>query len=92
MAADFYKVLGVQRNASSDAIKKAYRVKAREFHPDSNPDDPQAEERFKEVARAYEVLSDPDSRARYDRFGEDGLSGAGMADGFGAGGLGALFG
>lgn len=95
--ADFYAVLGVSRTASADEIKKAYRRRARELHPDANQHDPQAEERFKELARAYEVLSDPEQRARYDRFGEAGLGGAGggpggMGDVFGgAGGLGDLF-
>jgi molecular chaperone DnaJ len=91
---DFYDILGVSRQASADEIKRAYRQQARKLHPDANPDDPGAEEKFKELARAYEVLSDADTRARYDRFGEAGLGspasgGAGSADGFG--GIGDLF-
>lgn len=84
---DYYEVLGVPRDASEKDIKSAFRRMARELHPDVNPDDPTAEERFKEVAEAYEVLSDAEQRARYDRFGHAGVHGAGGgpgAQGFGS--------
>ncbi|KUG09556.1 molecular chaperone DnaJ [Solirubrum puertoriconensis] len=73
---DYYEVLGVAKNASADEIKKAYRKVAIKFHPDKNPDDPTAEDKFKEAAEAYEVLSDEQKRARYDRFGHQGVGGA----------------
>ncbi len=70
---DYYEVLGTSRTASADEIKKAYRRKAMELHPDRNPNDPEAAERFKEIGEAYEVLSDSDKRARYDRYGHEGV-------------------
>ncbi len=73
---DYYDILGVPRDADDETIKKAFRVKARELHPDVNPNDPTAEERFKEVAEAYKVLSEPDTRQVYDRYGRDGLRGS----------------
>lgn len=85
---DYYEVLEVQRNASADEIKKAYRKKALQYHPDRNPGDKEAEDKFKEAAEAYSVLSDENKRARYDRFGFSGVqgqdfSGASMNDIFG---------
>lgn len=80
---DYYEVLGVAKNASADDIKKAYRKKALELHPDRNPGDKSAEEKFKEAAEAYDVLSDADKKARYDRYGHAGLEG--MSGGPGGG-------
>jgi molecular chaperone DnaJ len=82
---DYYDVLGVSRSATVAEIKKAYRKMALKYHPDKNPDDKEAEEKFKEAAEAYEVLSNEEKRARYDRFGHDGVRGAG--GGFGGGGM-----
>ncbi len=76
---DFYEVLGVSKNASDEEIKKAYKKIAMKNHPDRNPDDPAAEERFKEAAEAYDCLSDPDKKARYDRFGHAGMNGGGFS-------------
>lgn len=73
---DYYEVLGVDKKASADEIKKAYRKKAIQYHPDKNPGDKEAEEKFKEAAEAYDVLSNPEKRARYDQFGHAGVSGA----------------
>ncbi len=75
---DYYEILGLPRNASSGEIKKAYRRLALEFHPDRNPGDKEAEEKFKEAAEAYSVLIDPEKRSVYDRFGHDGLRGEGF--------------
>ena len=77
---DYYEVLGTGRNASPDEIKRNYRRMAMKFHPDKNPDNKEAEDKFKECAEAYEVLSDPEKRKRYDQYGHDGLRGFGMHD------------
>lgn len=92
MAKDYYRILGVNKNASEQEIKKAYRKLAKQYHPDANPDNPDAEARFKEANQAYEVLSDAQKRAQYDRFGADfekfqgvqGRPGAGFRDNGGA--------
>ena len=75
---DYYEVLGISKGASSSEIKKAYRKAAVEHHPDKNPDDPEAEDRFKEVGEAYEILSNEEKRAAYDRFGHSAFSGGGQ--------------
>ncbi|MGE5214482.1 MAG: molecular chaperone DnaJ [Nitrospirota bacterium] len=82
---DYYEVLGVERNAAGEEIKRAYRKLAVKFHPDKNPDDPHAEEKFKELGEAYDVLMDPDKRAAYDRFGHAAFAQGGA--GFGGGGF-----
>ncbi len=85
---DYYEILGVSKSASADEIKKAYRKTALKYHPDRNPDDSTAEEKFKEAAEAYDVLSNEDKKARYDRFGHAGMQGAaGGGGGFGGGGM-----
>ena len=104
---DYYEVLGITRDADDATIKKSFRRLARELHPDVNSHDPEAEEKFKEAAEAYEVLSDPDRRATYDRYGHEGLRSGGYAPNFegfgsvadifeaffgGAGGFGDIFG
>ena len=91
MKRDHYEVLGVEKSAGEQDIKKAYRKLARQYHPDANPGDKAAEEKFKEVTDAYEVLSDPDKKARYDRFGHDGMNASDFG-GFGeTGGFGDIF-
>jgi molecular chaperone DnaJ len=78
---DYYDILGVDRSADSETIKKAYRKLAIKYHPDKNPDDPAAEDKFKEAAEAYEVLSNPEKKQAYDRFGHQGLNGGGYGGG-----------
>ncbi len=84
---DYYEILEVSKNASVEEIKKAYRKKAIQYHPDKNPDDTTAEEKFKEAAEAYEVLSNEEKRRRYDQFGHAGVGGASGSGGFGGGGM-----
>lgn len=84
---DYYEVLSVSKNATADEIKKAYRQKAIQFHPDRNPGDKDAEEKFKEAAEAYDVLSNEEKRQRYDRFGHAGVGSSAASGGFGGGGM-----
>lgn len=90
---DYYEVLGISKDASADELKKAYRKLARQYHPDANPDDKESEVKFKEVAEAYEILSDEQKRASYDRFGHEGVNGQGGFGGFEGfgGGFGDIF-
>ena len=94
---DYYEVLGVEKSASADEIKKAYRKMAMKYHPDKNPGDKEAEEKFKEANEAYEVLSDETKRATYDQYGHAGMeggfggAGGGSYGGFGGGGFEDIF-
>ena len=83
---DYYEVLGVSKGASADEIKKAYRKLALQYHPDRNPGSKEAEEKFKEAAEAYDVLCNEEKRARYDRFGHQGMGGGFGGGGYGGGG------
>ncbi|MBN2640214.1 MAG: molecular chaperone DnaJ [Victivallales bacterium] len=87
MAQDYYDLLGVSKSASAAEIKKAYRKMAVQYHPDKNPGNKEAEEKFKDISQAYEVLSDPSKKARYDQFGHDAFTSAGRGGGGGAGGF-----
>ena len=78
---DYYDILGIQKGASPSEIKKAYRKMAVKYHPDKNPDDKIAEEKFKEAAEAYEILSDPDKKARFDQYGHQAFEGGGRGSG-----------
>ena len=78
---DYYEVLGVGKSSAADEVKKAYRKIAIKYHPDKNPDNPEAEEKFKEAAEAYEVLSDGQKKQKYDQFGHAGMNGRGSAGG-----------
>ena len=82
---DFYEILGVSQNATKEELKKAYRKMAIKYHPDKNPDDDSAEDKFKEAAEAYEVLNDQNKRARYDQYGHAGMGGASGGGGYGGG-------
>ena len=82
MPRDYYEVLGVAKDATPDVIKKAYKKAARKFHPDLNPDNPEAEASFKEASEAYNVLSDDEKRRIYDQYGHDGLNSRGFDPGF----------
>src|SRR5580704_4797109 len=84
MKRDPYEVLGIGRDASEQEVKKSFRALARELHPDVNAHDPEAEEKFKEAAEAYEILSDPERRSTYDRFGHEGLRSGGYVPNFDA--------
>src|SRR5215831_19877245 len=85
MKRDYYEILGVNKSAAADEIKKAYRKVAMQYHPDRNPGDKAAEEKFKEAAEAYEILSDVDKKSQYDRYGHAGVTGNGR--GFSGGGM-----
>ena len=85
MAQDYYNILGVKRDASQDDIKKAFRQQAKKYHPDTNPDNPDAEKRFKELNEAYEVLSDPEKRSQYDTYGEGWRAGNASYQNYGGG-------
>jgi curved DNA-binding protein len=81
MAKSLYETLGLSENANASEIKKAYRQKAKEYHPDTNPNNPEAEEKFKEINAAYEILSDPEKKSQYDRYG-DSMFNQGSGQGF----------